>query len=571
VLLAAAGGLLEALALRGALDLGQILGAPRQRWLAGAALLLFLGGQLGLELRLLHGLQRLGRALETRLRVAFQTKVPRLGDRFLTSRPLSDMAGRCHSVQQLRTAPSLAAQLLRNLAELAVTCAGLVWLEPRCAPLVLLVAAVSVALPLLSLQLTSEQDLRARNHAGALGSVTLDALQGLAAVRAHGGERLLRAEHEARLVDWLSAVGDLRSVSLLLDGAVYLAGSAGAVLLFLFHLGQPGGAGAALLFLYWALTLPAQGQELAALSRRIPEQRNCALRLIEPLGATQEGQGPQPAAVAAEPAAPAGGVALQLRDLSVHAGGHPVLQQLSLEIAAGSEVAVVGPSGAGKSSLLGLLLGWHRPSGGAVTVDGAPLDVTRLRPQTAWVDPAVQLWSGTLFDNLRYGSEGAPPLQGVLEAAELVDLLERLPDGLQTELGEGGGLLSGGEGQRVRLARAMLRRKARLVLLDEPFRGLDRVRRARLLQAARAWWRGATLLCVTHDVGETLAFPRVLVVEGGRVVEDGVPALLAARPGSRYGALLAAERELQALLWADPSLRRLRLEDGRLVEGGQAA
>src|SRR5207244_4301417 len=84
--------------------------------------------------------------------------------------------------------------------------------------------------------------------------------------------------------------------------------------------------------------------------------------------------------------------------------------------------------------------------------------------------------------------------------------------------GDGGGLLSGGEGQRVRLGRAMLRPGVRLAILDEPFRGLDRERRRELLARARRAWPGATLLCVTHDVGETRAFGRVLVVDGGRVV-----------------------------------------------------
>ena len=94
-------------------------------------------------------------------------------------------------------------------------------------------------------------------------------------------------------------------------------------------------------------------------------------------------------------------------------------------------------------------------------------------------------------------------------------VLERLPDGLQTPLGEGGGLVSGGEGQRVRLGRALARRGVRLVILDEPFRGLDREQRRVLLQRARQEWRATTLLCIPHDVRSTQAFDRVLVVAGG--------------------------------------------------------
>src|SRR6185503_5349512 len=90
-------------------------------------------------------------------------------------------------------------------------------------------------------------------------------------------------------------------------------------------------------------------------------------------------------------------------------------------------------------------------------------------------------------------------------------ILQKLPDGLQTSLGEAGGLVSGGEGQRVRLGRGALRTGARLAILDEPFRGLDRERRRTLMDRVRRWWKDATLLCITHDVGETLDFERVIV------------------------------------------------------------
>jgi ATP-binding cassette subfamily B protein len=246
---------------------------------------------------------------------------------------------------------------------------------------------------------------------------------------------------------------------------------------------------------------------------------------------------------------------------------------VDLRIEPGQHVAIVGASGAGKSSLVGLLLGWHRAAAGRVLVDGEPLTtrrLERLREETAWVDPAVQLWNRSLLDNLSYGAPGSVPseLGEALADAELDEILRRLPEGLQTRLGEGGGLLSGGEGQRVRFGRALLRADARLVILDEPFRGLDRARRRELLRRARRRWRGATLLCVTHDVGETRDFGRVLVIEAGRVAEDGAPAALAEVPGSRYRALLDAEPEVRTGLWADGGWRRLRLDEGRLIEDG---
>lgn len=220
--------------------------------------------------------------------------------------------------------------------------------------------------------------------------------------------------------------------------------------------------------------------------------------------------------------------------------------------------------------LLGLLLGWHRAASGCVRVDGEMLDAAlldRLRNETAWVDPAVQLWNVSLIDNLLYGTspDEVPALATVVEDAALTDVLRRLPEGLQAPLGEGGSLLSGGQGQRVRLGRALVRSDARLVLLDEPFRGLDREQRRVLLRRARQVWRGATLLCVTHDISETRDFERVIVIEAGRVVEDGCPAELAATP-SRYRALLDAEQALHSGLWSGEHWRRLRLEEGHLSE-----
>ena len=106
------------------------------------------------------------------------------------------------------------------------------------------------------------------------------------------------------------------------------------------------------------------------------------------------------------------------------------------------------------------------------------------------------------------------------------------------------GDLSGGMQQRVGLARALMQSDTRLILLDEPFRGLDRGQRSRLLTEARQWWRGRTMLCVTHDVSETQEFDRVLVIEDGVVIEDGAPALLAGGR-TRYRELLDAETQVR--------------------------
>ena len=271
----------------------------------------------------------------------------------------------------------------------------------------------------------------------------------------------------------------------------------------------------------------------------------------------------------------AGPVGLQIEQGEVVLAGHLVLQDLQLSIRPGEHVAVVGASGAGKSTILGLLLGWHSLAQGTLRVDGEPADsaeLARLRAATAWVDPAIQLWNRPLLENLLYASDYAvvAGMGPVLDMSRLGAVLEKLPQGLQTWLGEGGALLAGGEGQRVRLARALLQTGVRLALLDEPFRGLDRGQRHELLAAARTNWKDATLFCVTHDVAETLAFDRVLVVEDGRIVADGPPSQLV-RTDSRYSAMLRADQAVDEQLWQGPWWRRVQVVDGTLHGGGRPA
>ncbi|MCB9793581.1 MAG: ATP-binding cassette domain-containing protein [Alphaproteobacteria bacterium] len=557
--LAAGGVLVEALLLRGLLDVGRSLVSPEQRWIGGAGLLVFLLAMLLLELPIAGLALAMGRRLETRLRVAIHGKIPRLGDAYLRSRPASDMAERAHVLQLIRGVPQLGLSLVRTSVSMLLTTAGLIWLSPGRWPLALLEAALCLGVPLLVAPLIAERDLRARVHTGALASFYRDALQGITAIRAQGAGGALLTEHEARLTEQVQALRDRRGVSVLGDLLQSGLGFGAAACLLIAHVLGGGEPVAVLLLAWWALNLPLLGRQLAQALHAYPSLRNITLRLLEPLAAPEEEHG-------AELEAGEGAVALSLEGVSVVAGGRPILHEIELAVAAGEHVAVVGRSGAGKSTLLGLLLGWTRPASGQVQVDGAPLVPARLRPRVAWVDPAVQLWNASVLDNLRYGladaDPGATPLGELLDTLELRSLIEGLPEGLRSEIGEDGGLLSGGQGQRLRLGRALQRPAPGLVLLDEPFRGLDRARRDALMQAARERWRGATLLAVTHDIDQAARFDRVLVVEEGRLVEQGAPAALI-EAGGRFAELLAADAAAREQLWADPSWRAVELAQGR--------
>lgn len=566
---AAGAVMIEALLFRGIFDLGRELGVSGQRLAAIAAALVFLAALLLLEFPIVSSALAMGRRLEVRLRLEFLRKIPRLGDRYFQSRLRSDMTQRSHSIFRVRRVPEMAAQLTRNVFELLLTTAGIIWIDPAAALPALLSAAAALLLPLAVQSPLQERDLRVKTHAGALSRYYLDALLGLAPIRSHGGERAVRIEHEGLLVEWARASFRLQKLAAAVTGLQVSLGFGLAAWLMFGHVARNNEVGAALLLVYWALNLPALGQEIAQIAWQYPAMRNSTLRLLEPLGALEENAASQTVTGVARQKSP--GMSIALEGVTVRAGGNVILDDIDLAIEPGSHVAIVGPSGAGKSSLVGLLLGWHRVSQETLRIDGQPLDqlaLEQVRAEIGWVDPAVHLWNQSFIENLCYGSpESVRQKAGsLLDAADLVKVLQKLPDGLQTPLGESGSMLSGGEGQRVRLGRALLRPGVRLAILDEPFRGLEREQRHELLKRARQLWRNATVLCITHDVGQTLGFSRVLVIENGRVAEDGAPSELAARPDSRYRALLNAEDSVVEGLWSDSSWRRLVLREGLITE-----
>jgi ABC-type bacteriocin/lantibiotic exporter with double-glycine peptidase domain len=589
--LAAGGVLVEALLLQALIYAGRDLAVGTQRVAALAALLAFLVLLTAIELPIWRRTFELGRRLEGRTRLALLEKLARADERYFHSRLVSDMAERCHRLHELRVVPELGAELVRAVFGIALATAGIVWIDPALAPIAIAGASASIVIPLLAQRSLSEDDLRLRNHAGAILRFHLDAMLGIVPLRAHAAGPAMRAGHERLVGEWTRAGLRLHRRVVLVEALHSIAGLGLAALLLWFHGRREPEAGGALLLVYWALSLPVFGQQIGACARRYPAQRSITLRFLELLGmpeesGTADGTSRSDERVAEGAASPGeriregaaspgelvreSAASIRFEGVSVLAAGHTILSDLDLEIEAGSHVAVVGPSGAGKSSLVGLLLGWQRAATGRVLVDGEELGgaaLERLRGETAWVDPSVQLWNRSLLANLRYGAEAglARDLGTTIERSELAGVLDALPDGLQSGLGECGALVSGGEGQRVRFARATLRAKTRLAILDEPFRGLSRESRMSLLAYARELWRGSTLVCVTHDVAATIAFDRVVVIEGGRIVEHGKPAELAAGP-SRYAEWLGAERAFGAAGWSGPAWRRMRIDRGILRE-----
>ena len=220
-------------------------------------------------------------------------------------------------------------------------------------------------------------------------------------------------------------------------------------------------------------------------------------------------------------------------------GGPPVLDHLSLRIPRGANVAIVGPSGSGKSTVISLLLRFHDPSSGAIKIDGIDLrNVTQdsWRSQLGMVFQENLLFRTSLLENIRMGRPNAAlaDVQAAARQAGIHDTVMRLPEGYETQAGERGSGISGGERQRIALARALLRRP-RVLLLDEATSALDPQTEASVNATLRDVAMGRTMVSVTHRLSSVQQCDHILVLDRGRLVEQGNHYELLALRGVYFG------------------------------------
>ena len=224
----------------------------------------------------------------------------------------------------------------------------------------------------------------------------------------------------------------------------------------------------------------------------------------------------------------------------------PILDDVSFTVPAGKMTAIVGRSGAGKTTLAHLLHGLYPPQRGRILYDGVPLDTltpARLRRSVAYVFQKTDIFDGTLADNIALGDETPDP-ERLLYAARTacLDELLALPNGLATRIGESGIRLSGGEEQRLQLARAIYR-NPRVLFLDEATSHLDASTERAITESLQREAAGRTVVVVAHRLSTVRRADLIVVLERGRVVEQGTHEELLAREGGHYRALVEKQME----------------------------
>ncbi|HLU25487.1 MAG TPA: ABC transporter ATP-binding protein [Longimicrobiales bacterium] len=504
-----------------------------------------------------HLLNGISRRVEVDLRDAFFEHLLRLDLAFYRRTTTGDLMSRAtNDTQAVRMAAGPAIMYLVNTV--AVTAFAL-FVMVRISPALTAVSLIPMALmPPIVLyfgRTIHRRFERIQAHFGDLSTLVQENLAGARIVRAYGQERAQEAEFDVLNAGYLDKNMALARVSgvfhpslALLSGlgmvAVLWYGgtqviqgriSTGDFVAFGFYLAMLTWP---MIALGWVINLFQRG---AASMRRINETM-----AIQPTVRPPERPVRMPS-IRGE---------IEFRNVRFTYPGtkRPVLDDVSFRIEAGQTVALVGPTGAGKSTVVALLTRLYDPDSGQVLVDGVPVDriaTEDLRAAMGVVPQDAFVFSETLADNLSFGLDGVDAAADrILEAAriaQLEEVIEILPHGLETRLGERGVNLSGGQRQRATLARALARDPAILVL-DDALSAVDTHTESRILTRLRAFMEGRTALVVSHRVTAVKDADLILVLADGRIVEQGTYDELIRKNGV-FASLLRrqlAEQDLQA-------------------------
>lgn len=370
---------------------------------------------------------------------------------------------------------------------------------------------------------------------GAAMSVAAEAIQGTLTVKAFGAEEELARRFDTAVDSATQQKVQSEKISQKLTGVKYAANVLQTMALFLLGsvLVTRGAVSVGTLVAFLALSnyITEPFGQLDYMISQVRRATATAQRYFEVMDVPDEADG-----LVTRPASP---VPCQARNLAFsYDGQNRVLQDITLRIAQGQQVAVVGESGCGKSTLLRMLCRFYLPQAGSLRLFGVEAKDWQgeaLRQHIALVTQNSTLFDGSVYENVAYGKPGLTreECRAALEAVELWDLVSQFPDGMDHPIGEGGAALSGGQKQRLCIARALVK-EAPLVLLDEATSALDTQTEKEVQAALDKLLAGRSAVIVAHRLTTVQKAHYVYVLEQGRVLEEGPPRELLAKRGRYY-------------------------------------
>ncbi len=395
--------------------------------------------------------------------------------------------------------------------------AWLLWrAQPAALAILLPFAFVAFYLPWRAARLAQANSTRAGLAMAGLRAAVLDALSGLREVKIFAAEGRMLATAQAREADLLAAQRDLVTHTSALNAIAFIAAQ-GAILAAIL-IGLAGAPVAALVAVFALLIGFETVLGLPRAGLLFGQAQAAAARVVE--AAETQPLVPEPARPLALPP----GTAIAFEHVSCrYAPDLPVvLRDISMQLPAGSRTAILGPSGAGKSTIAALLLKLIAPESGQIRLGGADtaaLPAEAVRSRIAYLSQTTHLFADTIRNNLRLGDPTATEdqLWAALDAAQLGDTIRSLPQGLDSWLGEGGAVLSGGQGRRLALARTWLS-PAPILLLDEPCAGLDAATEAEFFQVLNKATEGRTILLIAHRLTGAEKLDRIWRLTGGTLM-----------------------------------------------------